>query len=166
MVLPIKNYYLTGSILILLILDFLLLYNKNIFAFDLGMAGFLGIFQVPITISDQAVNILEERGFGITSTLLLMLFLVTLRLLNRHEIQRFYSKRVAFAGKCLVFGALACVAMLWQIPLSMPHPFSIEGDFITHPFQQDMKNISWALEQYAADNKGVYPGTLPELSPQ
>ncbi|MDQ7825187.1 MAG: hypothetical protein RDV48_20465 [Candidatus Eremiobacteraeota bacterium] len=162
MVLPVKHYVFTGLILLLMALDYLLIYQKMLFAIDLGLAGFLGIFQAPMPEDSYIVG---EGGFGLTSTLLLMLFIVTVRVLNRHEGLGLIRGKVALRGTGLVLLAALLAALIWQFPSSIPHPFSIQAQFCSAPFQTDLKKIGDAMEKYAADNKGSYPGALTELLP-
>ncbi|MHC9539778.1 MAG: hypothetical protein AB9903_09665 [Vulcanimicrobiota bacterium] len=145
-------YDLTWFILatvLLLVINYLLLYNKRYFAVEGAMvilAGTASLAAHPSIIRFHLIN----------SVVMLLVF-ATVRLLRRHDLSELLTAR----HLPLAFSFIVVTAIWYFVTISRPL-------LVTNCVAETrpMLNMGTALEEYASDHGGKYPRELKETVPE
>ncbi|MHC9542416.1 MAG: hypothetical protein AB9903_23135 [Vulcanimicrobiota bacterium] len=150
--------WIKGIIVLLLALNYMLLYNKLYFIVDCAFVVVLGIFSL--------LDIGERHSYYVAKPMLdtfyLLLIFTSMRVVNRLELRHLFSRAVALRAKMMVLTSFFLAALLWYASCALPAPLMLSG---LTTMKSNLKNMGTALEMYSADHKGLYPEKLEQLTP-
>jgi len=150
--------WIKGIIVLLLALNYMLLYNKLYFIVDCAFVVVLGIFSLLDSGERHSYYVAKPM----LDTFYLLLIFASMRVVNRLELRHLFSGAVALRAKMLVLTSFFLAAMLWYASCALPAPLMLSG---LTAMKSNLKNMGTALEMYSADHKGLYPEKLEQLTP-
>jgi len=133
-------------VVILLGINYLLLYNKYHFVVEVAMVILTGLVLGG-----------PQASFNLLRSLLLLLFFATVRLLRRHD----FREIVTFK-RPLLAASFFLVLMLWYGVAAM-RPLLVTNCVAS---RQPLIDMATALEMYASDHGGTYPLEMKDTVPR
>jgi len=157
-ILPVDPVWIKSIIVLLLVLNYMLLYNKLYFIVDCAFVVIFGIFSLM----DSGNRNSYYMAKPVLDTFYVLLIFASMRVLNRMELRHLFSRAVALKAKLLVLTSFFLAALLWYASCALPAPLMLSG---LTAMKSNLKNIGTALEMYSSDHKGRYPEKLDYLTP-